>query len=125
MTVALGPTLATTVVVWSRATLRNIELDGVVGSPAVFGKVLRVLYGSAGDVFPEDADAGFATELSVDRSKSSEEGCDVLDEAGLLPPNSESVVTSRRAVVLARKAGCHQDCNVGAAFEDLPEDVGR
>ena len=62
----------------------GVELDGVVGSPAVFGYVLRVLRGGVGDILPEDVDAGFASELPVDRSKSSEEGCDVLDEAGFL-----------------------------------------
>ena len=102
----------------------GVEFDGIVGFPAVLGYVVRVLHDGTSDVLPEDVDAGPAPELPVDRSESSEEGRDVLDEAGFLPPNSKSFFTFCRAVVLAREACCHQDCYVGAAFEDLPEDVG-
>ena len=39
--------------------------------------------------------------------------------------NSEALVPFGSTIVLAREAGCHQDCDVWATFEDLPEVVGR
>ena len=91
----------------------------------MLGDVLRVFHGGACDVFPEDVDVGPAPELSMDRSESSEEGRDVFDAAGLLPSDAEAVVALSRTIVLAREAGCNEDCDVWATFEDLSEVIGR
>ena len=91
----------------------------------MLGDVLRVFHGGACYVFPQNVDVGPAPELSMDRSESSEEGRAVFDESGLFSSDAEAVVAFGRANVLAREAGCHEDCDVWASFEDFSEVVGR